>query len=832
MRILELRFKNLNSLVGEWEIDLRHPAYSSDGIFAITGPTGSGKTTILDAVCLALYGRTPRLHKVTKSGNEIMSRHTGECFAEVVFETQAGRYRCHWSQHRSRRKPDGELQPPKHEIAHADSGEVLESKLKGVADQIEAATGMDFERFTRSMLLAQGGFAVFLQAAADERAPLLEQITGTEIYSRISIRVHERRKEEQDTLKSLQAETAGIVMLDPEQEQDLQRKLGAKEADERNLAKALTETEKTIGRLRSIDALQNEIAGLVKEEQQLQVEIDAFRPHRERLSRAEVAMSLDGEYATLKATRRQQAEDTSTVQSEEAGLPELESKADLQAATLEAAEERTARAKAEHHAATPKLRTLRMLDQKLEDLALAIREFEESCAKVAATIEAQKLDREQEQEKRATAVQELEAVQGYLDAHAQDAWLVEGLTGVEEQLAGLLARQEELAQKEGAEVQAQDALERAQQARDACVQQADLRAGELQAATIRLQQEKDALNRLLGGRLLREYRAERDTLLREQAFHTRIAELEEHRAKLEDGKPCPLCGATEHPFAQGNVPGPDATEQRIDELGELIHSAEELEAAVSEAAAEETAARSSLSNAEKAATEGHHETKLAEHRMAELRRATEGLRAELSSRKEAALVKLAWLDMSEVPDDDIDALLELLRERLNLWQKRCADKSRIEKEIGRIESQILRIDTVIEGHAAALTEKERQMKALETQLSAGRDERMKVYGDLSPDDEELRLNTAVADAERAERQAREQHQALQEKKHAAATRLETLRKGIAERAQALDTYESEFAAALERASFENEDTYIAAALASEERNRLKAEAGPTGSCKS
>ena len=203
MRILQIRFKNLNSLAGEWAIDLTHPAFAADGIFAITGPTGAGKTTVLDAVCLALYGRTPRLGKVTKSENEVLSRRTGECFAEVTFETQSGRYRCHWSQRRSRRRPDGELQAPKHEIARADSGEILDSRVKGVAEQIEAVTGMDFDRFTRSMLLAQGGFAAFLQADPDDRAPLLEQITGTEIYSRISVRVHERQREEREKLRLL-----------------------------------------------------------------------------------------------------------------------------------------------------------------------------------------------------------------------------------------------------------------------------------------------------------------------------------------------------------------------------------------------------------------------------------------------------------------------------------------------------------------------------------------------------------------------------------------------------------------------------------------------------
>ena len=102
MKVLRLRFKNLNSLVGEWELDFTHPDYVSNGIFAIIGPTGAGKTTILDAICLALYGQTPRLNRISQSENETMSRQTGECFAEVEFETIRGRFRCHWSQHRSR----------------------------------------------------------------------------------------------------------------------------------------------------------------------------------------------------------------------------------------------------------------------------------------------------------------------------------------------------------------------------------------------------------------------------------------------------------------------------------------------------------------------------------------------------------------------------------------------------------------------------------------------------------------------------------------------------------------------------------------------------------
>ena len=218
MKILSLRFKNLNSLYGEWMIDFTSPEYISTGIFAITGPTGAGKSTILDAVCLALYGETPRLGKITMSGNEIMSRQTGECYAEVTFESQAGTFRCHWSQHRAYKKADGKLADSKHEIADAVSGQILESKKRDVAAVVEEKTGMDFKRFTRSILLAQGDFASFLEASADERAPILEQITGTEVYSEISKKVHERQREEQEKLSLLHAETAGIVILNKEQE--------------------------------------------------------------------------------------------------------------------------------------------------------------------------------------------------------------------------------------------------------------------------------------------------------------------------------------------------------------------------------------------------------------------------------------------------------------------------------------------------------------------------------------------------------------------------------------------------------------------------------------
>ncbi len=200
MQILSIRLKNINSLVGSWTIDLTHRKYLEDGLFAITGPTGSGKSTILDAVTLALYGRTPRLQKIAGEENELMSRQCGECEAEVVFRTPQGTFRAFWSQRRARGKSDGKPQAVQRKLSRlpdAPNGEkkeesLLADTLKTVEPKIIEITGMDFDQFTRSVLLAQGHFAEFLQANAADRSELLEKITGTEIYSEISTRVYRR----------------------------------------------------------------------------------------------------------------------------------------------------------------------------------------------------------------------------------------------------------------------------------------------------------------------------------------------------------------------------------------------------------------------------------------------------------------------------------------------------------------------------------------------------------------------------------------------------------------------------------------------------------------
>jgi exonuclease SbcC len=284
MKILHIRLQNLNSLTGTWHIDFTDPAYAENSLFAITGPTGAGKSTLLDAICLALYGQTPRLARISKTSNEIMSRHTGICFAEVEFKTVKGHFRCYWSQHRSRQKANGELQQPRHEIADAASNTLLETSIRKVAGKVETVTGMDFERFTRSTLLAQGGFAAFLEASQNEKAPILEQITGTEIYSRLSIRVHELRFQEQAKQEELEKNLAHITFLTADDEDTLVRLTQERDKESKQFQTTLTDLRKQEAWLKTIGELsvqlavhQKQLAGITDEEKDRSQEFEQLQ---------------------------------------------------------------------------------------------------------------------------------------------------------------------------------------------------------------------------------------------------------------------------------------------------------------------------------------------------------------------------------------------------------------------------------------------------------------------------------------------------------------------------------------------------------------------------
>ena len=211
MKILSLKALNINSLKGKTEIDFSSLTKNS-ALFAITGPTGSGKSTLLDIISCALYGRTARL----KNPNDLMSRHCGEAYCEVEFEIKGEIYRSSWSQKRARKKHDGNFQTAKMELIDLKENKILPLKSRDVPKKVETLSGLDFGRFTRSMLLAQGGFDAFLKADEKERSALLENITGTQIYAEISMAIFEKHRALAHEMELEQKLLDSIELLDEE----------------------------------------------------------------------------------------------------------------------------------------------------------------------------------------------------------------------------------------------------------------------------------------------------------------------------------------------------------------------------------------------------------------------------------------------------------------------------------------------------------------------------------------------------------------------------------------------------------------------------------------
>lgn len=236
MKLQLIQLLNLNSLYGEHVIDFEHGLKGAP-LFLISGPTGAGKSTLMDAVSLALFGKTPRLSGARGAADldpgHVMSRGTGEAKALVEFtKREAGllrRYRATWQVRRARGKPEGELQGVERGIERqeADLTWTVLVRSRKASDYrtafMEVLDGMEVEDFQRSVLLAQGQFAAFLQAGENERAAILERMTQTGQYRQIGALANVRRQASQAKLEFAKAGMEAVALLSPEAEQQLRQ---------------------------------------------------------------------------------------------------------------------------------------------------------------------------------------------------------------------------------------------------------------------------------------------------------------------------------------------------------------------------------------------------------------------------------------------------------------------------------------------------------------------------------------------------------------------------------------------------------------------------------
>jgi len=279
MKILSIAFKNINSLKGENHIDFEAHPFSGNTLFAITGPTGSGKSSILDVISLALFNQVPRLGKISRKEirekGAILTRNQKDAYARVTYETGSGRFTSSWSIEVNR---NGNLNDYTMEIANLQNNSLLDLKKSEVPAKNEDLIGLNYDQFIKSVLLAQGDFAKFLSAKKEERGELLEKITGTGIYRQLGILAFERFKAETAEIEKQQQEKNLLqsYLLSKEDLDAFTQELKEKSSSFEALQKDLKLIEKQLELKENIAKQDKEIGKLKQEELALDRQLENF----------------------------------------------------------------------------------------------------------------------------------------------------------------------------------------------------------------------------------------------------------------------------------------------------------------------------------------------------------------------------------------------------------------------------------------------------------------------------------------------------------------------------------------------------------------------------
>ena len=630
MRILAIRGCNITSLAGEFQLELDEPPLKNVGLFTITGPTGAGKSSLLDALCLALFGTAPRLDRVAKvrvgltddegdrlfadDPRSLVRRGQSHGYAEVDYVGEGGhRYRARWEARRARNRITGRFQPATVSLRNLDTEELIASGKEEKERAIQRTLGLSYEQFRRSALLAQGDFAAFLQERGDKRAELLAQMTGTQLYERISKIAHERAKKAADELRLLSESVAAIALLDDEARQALVAKIDELTKAKATKAREVEELEKVVRHFDEATKLREAEAQAVTELDRAREALDGLSELIHELGSVERALPLKPlVVAEAQASKAKAEAETQLAIAEEALSKARESLAESEALSTARLEDRK-RAETALDEARPVLAQASKLDAVLrekEERLVSLRKQVEQAgvAKDEASRELKTVESRVENVERQS-----KGLEQWLGERIRIARLVEQwelyrsemqrfvLTfGEANQARDALSKLERenadakraLAEIETAVAKARTELETTKAAHDEAAKQAEASAfsDALRDERDALRSNQQAIEAMLslaaqaqnltkqqqieqGNEATARMEAEdarREAAEAEQALprvegqlaeakraldQTRTTiDLAAHRAKLRDGVPCPLCGSTEHPYAKDAGP--------------------------------------------------------------------------------------------------------------------------------------------------------------------------------------------------------------------------------------------------------------------------------------
>jgi len=549
MKILRIRFENINSLKGLHEIDFTEKPLASAGLLAITGPTGSGKSTILDVITLALFNRIPRISgalskSVIEQTGLIITRNMNDCFAEIKYESKAGIFTSRWSIKKAR---TGNLKDYEMELARADNS-LFPLKKSEVPDKNEELIGLSFDQFVKAIVLAQGDFAAFLKAKKGDREKLLEQVTGSWIYRKIGKAAFDRNKELGQGLSALLESESRLKenMLDEEGYKKLS-------ADLEQCNKDISGIQAKTTRLTDEKKLKKEIADLVKKiGEQTKSEAETWEGQRRFLE-------LNGE-------RLEKHRKLIPYQKRLWEWQKLGKELNDGGAALENIRQEIKKCLDGNAAIADEVREITGSD---DDVITALSEFDDR----VTALEREKAEKDTIIKGRVENLKELaEELSLTLDLSDIETFLTVIEASIEENSNSVrtltISVGKDLASRPEEELRKLKTY--AEEARNYKTEKAVL---DEKASSISYESEiADKLRQeseVLPG-LLKEARAESDRALqtleileKDATIRDLTASLEDHRKKLRDGEPCPLCGSNDHPYAAEVPDFPEDLDEKI-----------------------------------------------------------------------------------------------------------------------------------------------------------------------------------------------------------------------------------------------------------------------------
>ncbi|MET1068895.1 MAG: AAA family ATPase [Pseudomonas prosekii] len=617
MKILAIRLKNLASLAGPFEIDFTAEPLASAGLFAITGPTGAGKSTLLDALCLALFGAVPRLNntgrdaKVPDADGEIgtgdprtlLRRGTGEGYAEVDFVGIDGRrYRARWEANRAREKAGGKLQASRQSLRDIDQDQLLASQKGEYKTQLEAALGLNFEQFTRAVLLAQSEFSAFLKADDNDRSELLEKLTDTALYTRLGRRAFDKTKEAREAHKLLQDQATGVTPLAPEARAELDERFNEAQQQLKLQQAQLKQLEEQHTWLKQLRQLQEEQQSAAEQLHTAQQHWESLAGERLKLTRLEQLAPQRHQFARQTELVAQLTPLAAQIQQHTQQQQQLTERQTQLEQSLSTAHIALTEAQNQHATNAPLLRqafeeqsTLARLVRETSSSADLKQQAEQACTQGQTAIQGL-LDQQQQVAERLQRIG-AELAQSVHLAPLSDAWnayrdrlqqlmlIGNRLNKGQEELANLEQRATQAAEALAAQKQNLEVLYKEAGAEPEAVaeqiqllstllqdnrkqlrgfeeltrlwasqQDLDKRGAELQQRQLAAQQERERLTQD-GVKTKSELTVAEQTLnvtrqLLERQRLARSESVEELRAQLQDDQPCPVCGSPEHPYHQ------------------------------------------------------------------------------------------------------------------------------------------------------------------------------------------------------------------------------------------------------------------------------------------